>query len=255
MTSRVHTIDWVDLDTPDVDGARAFYGRVLGWTYQTSRSDMGDYSIAMVGGHHAAGLMAGDPDSPAPPSWTVFVRVPDVDETSAACVAAGGVVLASSFEIPGGAHVAVLADPAGAVFAVLSGGPEPDPGEPALRRDEPGAVAWCELMTRDPHGAVSFYDAVFGWVTARDAATGYSMMRSTDTDVAGLLPTPAEVPAEVPSVWQVYFGTDDVDRSVIAVVEAGGAVERAPADVDGVRFAIVSDPSGATFGLLQTGGE
>jgi predicted enzyme related to lactoylglutathione lyase len=252
MTARVHTIDWVDLSTPDADGARAFYGRLLGWTYETSSTGQGSYAIAMTGGHQAAGMMASAPASPAPPSWTVYVRVADAHESAAACAAAGGQVVVPPFDIPGGALVAVLADPSGAVLAVLSGGPEPGSGEPPLRRDEPGAVAWCELMTRDPHAALSFYDAVFGWDAVRDPSTGYSTLRSGDVTVGGLLPMPDEVPPQAPSHWQVYFGTDDLDRSVGEVVAAGGQVLRPPAAVAGFRFAIVADPCGATFGLLSS---
>ena len=113
------------------------------------------------------------------------------------------------------------------------------------------AVAWCELMTRDPHAALSFYDAVFGWDAVRDPSTGYSTLRSGDVTVGGLLPMPDEVPPQAPSHWQVYFGTDDLEGSVGEVIAAGGQVLRPPAAVAGFRFAIVADPCGATFGLLS----
>ena len=209
MTStaeRIGTIDWVDLSTPDVEAARAFYAAVLGWTYETTETPMGVYHIARVGGHEAGGLMQSDPDSPAPTVWTMFVKVASVDDMVPAVVNAGGSVVSEPIDIPGGARVAVVADPVGAVFALISGGPEPGADEPTLRRDDPGAVAWCELMSRDPHAAVGFYDAAFGWEAAFEPSTGYTTFRVHGVDVGGLLPMPDEMPADVP------FGLDGLLR-------------------------------------------
>ena len=185
--SRVGSIDWVDLSTPDADGGCAFYAKVLGWTFERSETPMGVYHVASVGGHQAGGVMVGGPPNGAPPMWTVFVRVADIDETSGAVANANGSILAGPFDIPGGAKVAMVADPTGAVFSLIAGGPEPDEGEPPLMRPVAGAVAWCEVVTRDPHTAVSFYDAAFGWQAHLDGTSGYTTFRLGDADVAGIL--------------------------------------------------------------------
>jgi predicted enzyme related to lactoylglutathione lyase len=59
------------------------------------------------------------------------------------------------------------------------------------------------------------------------------------------------VPAEVPSYWMVYFNVDNVDKAFKKVTDAGGKEMLAPQDMPGGRFAIVSDPQGASFGLLK----
>jgi predicted enzyme related to lactoylglutathione lyase len=69
-----------------------------------------------------------------------------------------------------------------------------------------------------------------------------------------MLTPPPQVPAEVPSHWLVYFGTDDVDASATRAAQLGGNVVAAPMDYPGGRFAVVLDPQGAAFGLLQTTG-
>lgn len=251
-SARTGTIDWVDLTTADVESALTFYARALHWTYETSSTAMGTYHVAKVGGHDAAGLMAAAPGSETPAMWLVFVRVASVDETMAAVANAGGTVLAEPFDIPGGARVGVAADPLGAVFAVIAGGPEPGPDQPLLRRAEPGAVAWCELLSRDPHAVVNFYDAVFGWRPELDPGTGYAVLRLDGADVGGLLTMPAEVPEEAPSHWLVYFTVDDVTAAVNVAAAAGGAVLRAPADAGSpTAFAVLADPQGATFGLME----
>lgn len=60
------------------------------------------------------------------------------------------------------------------------------------------------------------------------------------------------VPAEAPSFWLAYFTVEDVDRSYKAAIDAGAREIQAPQDYPGVRMAIVTDPQGAAFGLLQT---
>ena len=244
------TIEWVDLSTPDVDAARSFYSTVFGWTYETSESPMGTYHVASAGGHQAAGLMASEPAVPEAPAWRVYVQVDSIGETITAIGTAAGSVLVAPFEIPGGAQVAVVADPVGAVFALISGGPAPEPGEPTLRRPEPGAVAWCELVSRDSHAAVSFYDAVFGWQAVRDHTTGYTVFRLNETDIGGLLPMPAEVPREAPSYWSVYFNAEDISAAVDAVAAAGGSIVKPATATAGVTFAVAADPAGAMFGIL-----
>lgn len=198
VNHRIGVFDWVDLSTPDCDVARSFYSKLFGWTYQTTDSPMGTYHLAMAGGHEAAGMMA-PAEAAHPPVWTSYVRVALVEETVAVVRNAGGTVVAEPFSIPGGAQIAVVVDPAGATFALMSGGPMPEPSDPGLRRDVPGAVAWCELSSRDPHAAISFYDAAFGWQAAADPATGYIMLRLGETDIGGLLPMPDDVPAAVSS--------------------------------------------------------
>jgi hypothetical protein len=59
------------------------------------------------------------------------------------------------------------------------------------------------------------------------------------------------VPAQVPSYWTVYFAADDVDKAFKKAVDAGGQEMLAPQDFPGGRFAILSDPQGAVFGLLK----
>ena len=57
--------------------------------------------------------------------------------------------------------------------------------------------------------------------------------------------------AQVPSYWMIYFTVDDVDGSYRKALEAGAHEMLAPGDFPGGRFAIVSDPQGAAFGLLK----
>ena len=70
--------------------------------------------------------------------------------------------------------------------------------------------------------------------------------------VAGAWEMNPMVPVEVPSYWQVYFAVDDVDAMFRKAIDAGARETLPPQDFPGGRFAIVSDPQGASLGLLKT---
>ncbi|RPI21496.1 MAG: VOC family protein, partial [Actinobacteria bacterium] len=55
-------VSWVDLSTPDVEAAAAFYGELLGWTIERSMTPMGEYLIGKVGDHEGAGMMVQGPE-------------------------------------------------------------------------------------------------------------------------------------------------------------------------------------------------
>jgi predicted enzyme related to lactoylglutathione lyase len=59
------------------------------------------------------------------------------------------------------------------------------------------------------------------------------------------------VPAGVPSYWQVYFATDDVDTTYRKALDLGATEMLGPQDFPGGRFAILADPHGAGFGLMK----
>lgn len=59
------------------------------------------------------------------------------------------------------------------------------------------------------------------------------------------------VPAAVPSYSMAYFNVADVNSAFKKATVAGAKEMMAPQDFPGGRFAIVSDPQGAAFGLMQ----
>jgi uncharacterized protein len=48
----------------------------------------------------------------------------------------------------------------------------------------------------------------------------------------------------------VYFAVDNCDAAVAKVAELGGKVTVPPTDIPPGVFALVTDPQGATFGVL-----
>lgn len=110
---------------------------------------------------------------------------------------------------------------------------------------------WYELMTSDPKAATAFYADVVGWTPrSYDDSSDYTVLNVGDRGIGGIMATPAE--ATLPPCWVGYIHSADVDADARKVERGGGSVHRPPADIPGVgRFAVLADPGGAIFMMLQ----
>lgn len=245
---RAGTVVWADLATTDIEGAIHFYERLLGWHYKESDSPMGPYVIARVTAGEVGGMMAQPPDATAagiPPAWTVVVGADHLETILARVRELGGSVLQPPMSIPGGARIAVLADPAGAVLALM----EAPAAETGMVWGEPGGVCWVECLSRDPDASCSFYEQLFGW-ESEEGAGGYVVFSLDGERVGGLMVMPSTVPAEAPSSWLVYFATD-VAVACARAGEMGGKVLEPVHDIAEGRFAVLADPAGAVFAVFE----
>ncbi len=114
---------WGELLTSDPDAAGAFYAGVLGWKIEDGSMGAGDrYDVVEVDGEKIGGIMKMPPDAPAgmPPHWGLYVTVDDVDEVVAKAQAMGGKVLWGPKDISGVGRLALLSDPQGATFSVIT---------------------------------------------------------------------------------------------------------------------------------------
>ncbi|WP_033074647.1 VOC family protein [Sphingopyxis sp. MWB1] len=118
---------------------------------------------------------------------------------------------------------------------------------------------WYELMTPDPDAAARFYGAVIGWAIAAHSDPGapggvdYRMIvRGDGSHAGGVLRLGAEMIAGgAHPGWLGYLYAADVDAAVDAIVADGGAVHMGAHDLPVGRMAMVSDPQGAVFYLMN----
>jgi uncharacterized protein len=108
---------WNELLTPDVERAKRFYEKTIGWTFEPMPMDDGaTYWVAKIGDKPVAGLF---PTNRAefkgvPESWMSYLAVDDVDARVKKAVAAGAKLMRPIFDVPGVGRIAILTEPGGA---------------------------------------------------------------------------------------------------------------------------------------------
>lgn len=115
-----NTVAWFEIGTPDVDGAKAFYGGLFDWSFTAE----GDYTMITAPGAEgpSGGIM--NTSGVGSPPYTIFcVQVPDVAAVVAKIGELGGKVLVEPMTMPDGMVVAYLTDPSGSSLAVYTPGP------------------------------------------------------------------------------------------------------------------------------------
>jgi predicted enzyme related to lactoylglutathione lyase len=240
---------WADLMVPDRKKAMEFYGALFGWDFAEGTEETGFYTIALLDGRMVVGLMAAMPGQESmPAAWTVYLATSDLDKTAAAAAEAGAQVMAPPMDVMTQGRMAVLADPAGAVFGLWQAGEHTGMQVANI----PGAMSWNEGMSRDFETAKAFYGNVFGYGFEDMSAPGfdYAVLTVGGEQVGGIGGLPAEVPAEVPAHWASYFTVTDTDAAVAKVVELGGSVVMPPFDSPQGRLAAVADDQGAAFRVI-----
>lgn len=244
---------WIDLSTSDSDRAQEFYGAVFGWTFDSPGPDYGGYINAYKDGKLVAGLMQNDPQWNSPDGWTTYFHTEDIKATQAKVTTAGGTSCMEAMEVPDKGWMAMLTDPAGAVFGLWQ--PTGHLGFEVV--DEAGAPVWHQLTTRDYSAALGFYRDVLGWQTQTESDTPefrYANAIFDGSPLLGVMDGAAFLPENIPSSWVFFLGAEDVDKTVELISENGGSVIRPAEGTPYGRLAAVADPTGAGFNLSSLRG-
>jgi predicted enzyme related to lactoylglutathione lyase len=244
------TPNWVDLQTSDQDAAKAFYAGLFGWTYDDQPMPQGPvYSMALLRGNPVAAIAPQSPEmaaAGAPPMWNTYLAVDSVDDAVGKVEAAGGKVGMAPFDVMDAGRMAFVIDPAGAGVALWQANQHIG----ATLVNEPGAVTWNELITDNPD-SVTFYQHVLGMTTSKTDMGGgeYTMFEVGGQPVGGSMAQP--MPG-IPNHWHVYFAVADADATAAKATELGGGmVVPEPFDTPVGRIAVLSDPQGAAFSVIQ----
>jgi predicted enzyme related to lactoylglutathione lyase len=245
---------WYELMTPDVAGAKTFYGQVVGWTSRDMPMPGMTYTIVEADGQGVGGMMTIPQEVAAsgmPPNWTGYVAVDDVDATAAQVKSLGGAVHREPEDIPGIGRFAIIADPAGAALAVMTPAPMDEPRPPSGPRDA-GHTGWHELYGGEPDASLAFYSQLFGWrkddIFDMGEMGPYLLFANQQGQIGGMMRRPAQVPV---SAWIYYFNVGDIDEAAGRVTSAGGTIMMGPMEVPGGEWVLQGmDPQGAVFALL-----
>ena len=248
----VGKVVWADLVTPDLGAAERFYGGLFGWTFQTIHTGKSDYAVALVNGRPVGGLFqkaipAGEHRQSA---WLTFVAVRDVDSVKRAALAQGAKVVSDSKSYPSRGRQAVLSDPEGAVFAILAS----SSGDPPDFLAASGEWIWSSLLARNPGTEAAFYQQVLSYDVfdlASDDGLEHVILSSDDFARASVNAMPGD-PARRHAHWLNFIRVDNTVDMVAKVTAMGGRVLVEPhVDRHGGQVAVVADPAGAPFGLME----
>lgn len=250
------TPSWVDLATTDPAAAQEFYGKLFGWEFEANPTDQGsEYIMARQGGKAAAGMMQQAPEQAAmgiPSMWNSYITTNDLEATLAKVEAAGGSIMMGAMDVMGSGRMAVIVDPGGAVACLWQA--LDSIGAEVV--NEHGAFCWSECQTTEVAATAGFYSELFGW-QAQETDMGdlgsYTVFnlpgsKSVGEGIAGAMNPPAP---GIPAHWSIIFAVDDCDQRASLATAAGGSVRLAPFDMPIGRLAVIADPQGAAFQILQ----
>jgi predicted enzyme related to lactoylglutathione lyase len=241
---------WVDLITPDRAGAERFYGGLFGWTFDAPQPELGGYLNVRLDGAAVAGLMQIPPGQPMQVAWNVHLSSHDLDATARAIVEAGGRIVLPRCDLPRDLGSMMFAvDAGGAGFGVW----QPRAHHGSERVDVPGAMTWHEVYTRDPAATDRFYAAVFGHA-ASPARTDQGLDLACYT--AGERPVAARVTmtaafGDLPPHWLTWFAVAELDAALARARAGEGRLVHGPFATPMGRAAVVADPYGAVFAIVE----
>lgn len=241
---------WADLVTPDLAAAEKFYGGLFGWTFQPIKS--GHYAVAMLDGRPVGGMLekALPSGKAQQPAWLTFLAAGDVDALKRSALAHGAKLLADDRSYPLRGRQCVLADPEGAVFALLAS----SSGDPPDYLPAVGEWIWTSLHAKDAGAEAAFYQQLFNYDVFEAPSddgqvhlilSGDNFARVSANDLA-------QGSARRHSHWLNFVRVDNAAQTVARAVALGGRVLVEPReDRHGGMLAVIADPAGAPFGVME----
>jgi uncharacterized protein len=114
-----------------------------------------------------------------------------------------------------------------------------------------GTFVWHEHVSKDPQRAQEFYAELLGWEYT-EFGENYKVISVNGQGQGGFPPAPEGVPSH----WLGSVQVEGTDETAAKAKAAGGNVMLEPMDIPDVgRFAVVTDPQGGAFGIIQFAGD
>jgi predicted enzyme related to lactoylglutathione lyase len=107
----------VELNTTDVNKAKAFYGKLFDWTLEDVPMPGMDYTMIKVGKGTGGGLMK-HPVPGAPSAWLAYVEVDDIHAATKKAKSLGANVMKDVTEVMGAGWISIIIDPTGAALGL-----------------------------------------------------------------------------------------------------------------------------------------
>jgi predicted enzyme related to lactoylglutathione lyase len=245
MKAEAGKLVWVEHASADPVKERAFYEGLFGWSDSPMEVAGSTYHVIMNAGEGIGGFRVAQEGEPT--NWGIYLSVADVDASHKKATGAGAKTCMPPTDFPPVGRGATMIDPVGAMFSIWRSAMDdkPDADVP------PGHWCWHELHANDPEQALSFYEGLFGLKHDAMPSPGgtYYVLKQGESDRRGGLMKSPEDGAS--SMWLPYVHVTDVDATTAKAKTLGAEVCVPPTDIPNIgRFAVLSDPHGASFAVF-----
>lgn len=242
---------WVELATNDEPRMRAFYAALLGWEYRvTVDSSVATerYAVATRDGFAVAGIY----QTAGRSGWVPHIAVSHTSAGAERVALLGGSVTVGPVDLGDEDSVVYALDPSGASVVLRC----PPPGW-LFTSGDVGTFAMADLNTRDGAAADEFFRTMFGYASVQlgdGIDIDYAEWQLGGRPVLHRYVMGPEYSQATPAHWLIYFVADPVegtDATAVRAIELGGGVAVEPHDTRLGRVAVLTDPGGATFAVIN----
>jgi predicted enzyme related to lactoylglutathione lyase len=247
---------WAELVTPDLAGAEQFYSGLFGWTFRDVSNDGtstdSNFVVALLNGRPVAGLLhrSMPADGHAQPAWLTFLAVGNADDAGRIALLQGARILAGPKTYGHRGRQEILADPEGAVFAVLASASGDTPDVLAA----PGEWIWSSLLARDADKEAAFYQRLLGYQVFElpsDDGKEHVILATDNYARASVNTLPGDSARRHPHWLNFVRVSSAVDSAAMARSLGGRVLVEPHPDRQGGQVAVIADPQGAPLGLME----
>lgn len=243
---------WDDLFTTDPTTAVKFYSDLFGWTSTPIQRPNRLYTVMSLDGRPIAGItLLPEKLASATPHgrWVGFVSVDDVGRAAAVFTTAGGKIIFPIKTIPQRGTQAVIETEDGLIVGLIHS----STGDPAEYKADPNEWVWAKFFVKDSTTEIPILHSAFGYDATPESQVEKpdTFILSTNDYARASLGRVPDRPNAKPG-WLGFIRVEDIDDTVTKAVSLGAKV-LSPAHVIDVktRMAVLGDPTGAPFGVVQ----
>lgn len=244
---------WIELATTDEAAAQDFYGQLFGWTFRIARDSSvptARYLTASLHNLDVAGLhqsWAGWASA-----WMVRVSVASTVHAAGWVEHLGGKLLLGPIDVPHRGSVLHAMDPSGAPVVLWAVPPDWE-----FTTGLPNTFSSADLNTHDGAATDYFFSRLFNYKSVRigdQPGLDYVEWRLDQQPVLYRYVMGPEYHPDTAPHWMVYFEVEPArgtDATAGHALMLGGGVVVEPYDSPWGRTAVLADPMGATFSIVD----
>lgn len=232
---------WHDLITPDIRLAGGFYEKMFAWKLDYN----GSYTEISFEGKTIGGMIEAQPKDGKTIAglWIPSLSVKDVEQTVATAEQLGGEILKPAIDLGNRGKAALIADPDGRHFAVIS----TLFGDPRDAKASFNSWLWDEVWSNNLDSSEAFYTDLLGYDQVSES-DNYLVLLAESKWRIGI--RKIENNKEY-SLWVPVIRVRDIHASTRQVEPSGGKILLSPEQTPGDgRAALITDPTGALI-LIQ----